>query len=119
MIDRRNTMRRALRHNAPANPNPATNAEDPYHVLGAALHAVVEHAVAIALASLPTPMAGEHVMLSVPQAAEQLGVGTTKLKQLIASGRITSVTIGRRRLIPMSAIRSLAASSEDDLAQTS
>jgi len=93
--------------------------EDPYQSLGTALQAIIEHAVAAAFASLPAPGPGEPVMLSVPEAAAQLGVGTTKLKQLIASGRVTSVTIGRRRLIPTASLQAFAASSPWDLAQTS
>ena len=34
------------------------NPDDPYQSLGVALHAVIEHAVANALASLPTPAKG-------------------------------------------------------------
>jgi excisionase family DNA binding protein len=93
--------------------------EDPYQTFGAALQAVIEHAVTAALASVPAAVPGEPVMLSVPEAAEQLGVGTTKVKQLIASGQLASVTIGRRRLIPTAGLQALAASSQLDLAETS
>jgi hypothetical protein len=48
--------------------------DDPYRSLGAALQAVIEHAVSAALASLPTPGADAPLMLSVPEAAEQLGI---------------------------------------------
>jgi excisionase family DNA binding protein len=87
--------------------------DDPFHSLGAALQAVIEHAVANALASIPTQAQGGPVMLSVPEAAEQLGVGTTKLKQLIAGGELASVTIGRRRLVPASSVRAFAATSDE------
>jgi excisionase family DNA binding protein len=93
--------------------------ENPYQTFGAALQAVIEHAVTSALASVPAPISGEPVMLSVPEAAEQLGVGTTKVKQLIASGRLASVTIGRRRLIPTAGLQALAANDQPDLAETS
>jgi excisionase family DNA binding protein len=78
--------------------------DDPYRSLGAALQAVIEHAVTSALASLPASGAVEPFMLSVAEAAEQLGVGTTKVKQLIATGQLASVTIGRRWLVPTASI---------------
>jgi excisionase family DNA binding protein len=89
---------------------------DPFQTLGAALQAVIEHAVTAALAAAPTPSSGEPVMISVPEAAEQLGVGTTKVKQLIASGRLASVTIGRRRLVPTASLQALADSGGQDIA---
>jgi excisionase family DNA binding protein len=79
---------------------------DPFQALGEALQAVIEDAVAKALASVKTPSSEDAVMLSVPEAAERLGVGTTKIKQLIASGQLASVTIGRRRLVPAENVRS-------------
>ena len=79
---------------------------DPFQALGEALHAVIEDAVAKALASVKAPSTADAVMLSVPEAAERLGVGTTKVKQLIASGQLASVTIGRRRLVPAENVRS-------------
>lgn len=94
----------------------ARSESDPFASLGAALQAVVEQAVANALASLPPPTAEGPVMLSVPEAARQLGVGTTKVKELIASGRLTSATIGRRRLIPSVAIRELASNLDENVA---
>jgi excisionase family DNA binding protein len=88
-------------------------ADDPFRSLGAALQAVIEHAVSNALASLPTSATAEPVMLSVPEAAEQLGVGTTKVKQLIAGGLLASITIGRRRLIPAASVRAFGAPAGD------
>ena len=79
--------------------------DDPYQSLGAALQAVINHAVKTALQSLPTTATREPVMLSVSEAAEQLGVGTTKLKQMITTGQLASVTIGRRRLVLASSVR--------------
>ena len=81
-------------------------ASDPFHALGEALQAVIEDAVSRALASVGVKTTDDAVMLSVPEAAEQLGVGTTKVKQLIASGQLASVTIGRRRLVPAANVRS-------------
>ena len=84
---------------------PATRS-DPFQALGEALQAVIENAVSRALASVKAPPTEDAVMLSVPEAAERLGVGTTKVKQLIASGQLASVTIGRRRLVPAENVRS-------------
>ncbi|HZT64151.1 MAG TPA: helix-turn-helix domain-containing protein [Acidimicrobiales bacterium] len=91
---------------------PATRS-DPFQALGEALQAVVEDAVAKALASVRVPSTEDAVMLSVPEAAERLGVGTTKVKQLIASGQLASVTIGRRRLVPAAIVRSFGSCDGD------
>jgi len=86
--------------------NTAATHPDPFQALGEALQAVIEDAVAKALASVKTASSEDAAMLSVPEAAERLGVGTTKVKQLIASGQLASVTIGRRRLVPAENVRS-------------
>jgi excisionase family DNA binding protein len=90
------------------------NQDDPFHSLGVALQAVIEHAVTNALASMSHQVQAGPVMLSVPEAAEQLGVGTTKLKQLVAGGELASVTIGRRRLVPASSLRAFAATADEN-----
>ena len=43
-------------------------------------------------------------LLTVAEAARRLGIGCTKTKALIGEGQIGSVTIGRRRLVPVAAI---------------
>lgn len=86
---------------------------DPFQALGEALRAVIEEAVSKALASIRVPTTDDVVMLSVPEAAERLGVGTTKIKQLIASGQLASVTIGRRRLVPAANVRSFGSCDGD------
>lgn len=86
----------------------AGQGQDPCELLAIALQAVIEHAVNSVLASLPDVVTAEPVMLSIPEAANQLGVGTTKVKQLIASGELDSITIGRRRLIPAASVRAFA-----------
>jgi excisionase family DNA binding protein len=91
----------------------AVHEDDPYRSLGVALQAVIEHAVTSALAALPAPGTAEPFMLSIAEAAEQLGVGTTKVKQLIATGRLASVTIGRRRLVPTASIRAFVSIEHD------
>lgn len=48
-------------------------------------------------------------LLSVDEAAHLAGIGRTRLYAEIGAGRIRSVTSGRRRLVPASAIAELAA----------
>jgi excisionase family DNA binding protein len=43
------------------------------------------------------------LLLKVEQAAEKLGIGRTAAYRLIQSGDLTSVRIGRRRLVPATA----------------
>jgi excisionase family DNA binding protein len=49
-------------------------------------------------------------LLSVSLACRILGLSRTSLYALMASGRIRSVTIGRRRLVPLEAIDEFVAS---------
>jgi excisionase family DNA binding protein len=51
-------------------------------------------------------------LLSIEQAAQALGVGRTALYSEIGAGRIRSVKVGRRRLVPSSAIREVASGRE-------
>jgi excisionase family DNA binding protein len=44
-------------------------------------------------------------LLSVKSAAAYLGVGRSTAYQLMMTGKLRSVTIGRRRLVPMSELR--------------
>lgn len=50
----------------------------------------------------------EAILVSIPEAANALGVGRSKLYELIAAGRLETVTIGRRRLVRSSSIHALA-----------
>jgi excisionase family DNA binding protein len=43
-------------------------------------------------------------LLSIDEAAEALGIGRTALYGELQAGRVRSVKVGRRRLVPMSAI---------------
>jgi len=51
-------------------------------------------------------------LLSIEQAARALGIGRTALYSEIGAGRIRSVKVGRRRLVPSSAITEVAAGQE-------
>lgn len=47
----------------------------------------------------------EPVLVAIwPDAGRALGVGRTKMFELVATGELTSVSVGRRRLVPASAI---------------
>lgn len=48
--------------------------------------------------------AGPDRLLSIPEAAERLGIGRSAVYELIGRGCLHSVKIGRRRLVPASAI---------------
>lgn len=48
------------------------------------------------------------LLISITDAAKALGVGRSKLYELIGEGRLETVTIGRRRLVRMDSIRALA-----------
>ena len=49
----------------------------------------------------------EPVTVTVDGAKKALGLGTTKIYELIGSGELETVTIGRRRLVKVSSIRAL------------
>jgi excisionase family DNA binding protein len=51
-------------------------------------------------------------LMSIAQAARALGIGRTALYSEIGAGRIRSVKVGRRRLIPSSAIIEVASGQE-------
>ena len=51
-------------------------------------------------------------LLSIEQAARALGIGRTALYSEIGAGRIRSVKVGRRRLVPSSAISEVASRQE-------
>jgi excisionase family DNA binding protein len=47
--------------------------------------------------------------LSVEEAAESLRLGRTKLFELMADGQLRSIKVGRRRLVPVSALEQFIA----------
>jgi excisionase family DNA binding protein len=72
-----------------------------------AVRAAVDALVAALLAAVAgaAPVAGApDRLLSVDEAAAALGVGRSRLYDEIAAARVRSVKVGRRRLIPASAI---------------
>jgi excisionase family DNA binding protein len=51
-----------------------------------------------------TTTASDHLVLTVEEAAERLGVGRTMMYALVKSGAIESICIGRLRRIPGDAL---------------
>ena len=51
-------------------------------------------------------------LMSIEQAARALGIGRTALYSEIGAGRIRSIKVGRRRLVPSSAISEVASGQE-------
>lgn len=52
-----------------------------------------------------TPPGGSGLAVSLAEAARLLGVSERTVRRLAASGDLGTVTVGRRRLVPMAAIR--------------
>ena len=59
--------------------------------------------LAIARANEPDP-AGPDRLLSVDEAAQWLSIGRSALYAELAAGRLRSLKVGRRRLVPASAL---------------
>lgn len=53
----------------------------------------------------PTTTPEPDRLLSIPEATEALGIGRSMLYQEINGGRIRTVKVGRRRLVPSGAVR--------------
>ena len=51
-------------------------------------------------------------LYSVADAQQKLGIGRSQLYELLGDGRLRSVTLGRRRLIPEAAISDFIAALE-------
>jgi excisionase family DNA binding protein len=58
----------------------------------------------------------EPVTVTVDGAKRALGLGTTKIYELISSGELETVTIGRRRLVRVSSIRALVGDTDEPAA---
>jgi excisionase family DNA binding protein len=53
------------------------------------------------------------MLFPIPDAAETLGIGRSRLYELMDSGQIESVHIGRRRLVPAQALEAYVESLRD------
>lgn len=47
------------------------------------------------------------LLVTMPQAAEALSVGRTTVYELVRAGRLATVRVGRRRLVPVAALVAL------------
>jgi excisionase family DNA binding protein len=54
--------------------------------------------------SAAAPRTAQRIVLTVEEAAEALGIGRTLMYELIGSGAVESVTIGRLRRVPADAL---------------
>lgn len=61
-----------------------------------------------------TPATSSDLVMTVEEAARQLGVGRTITFGLVQSGQLRSIKIGRRRLIPRSALLQLINERSDE-----
>jgi excisionase family DNA binding protein len=50
----------------------------------------------------------EQLLYPIPDAAKALGLGRSKIYELLAEGQLESISIGRRRLVKAESIRALA-----------
>lgn len=48
------------------------------------------------------------LLCGIPDAAKALGLGRSKIYELIGEGRLETVTIGRRRLVRVASVKALA-----------
>ena len=56
----------------------------------------------------------DKLLIDVTSAATTLGIGRSKLYELIATGKLRKVKIGKRCLIPVEALRELVGELEAD-----
>jgi excisionase family DNA binding protein len=83
--------------------------QNPYEFLADALAGVVREAVKDALGEVTISTTSTPAMVSVSEAAGRLGLGKTKLNELIASGELPSVVVGKRRLLRPADLEAFAA----------
>jgi len=48
------------------------------------------------------------ILISIPDAGRALGIGRSKIYELLNSGDLETVTIGRRRLVRVESVKALA-----------
>ena len=54
--------------------------------------------------STPHEVQGQRLLLTVSEAAQQLGIGRSLLYELLAEGQVESIHVGRLRRIPIDAL---------------
>ena len=61
------------------------------------------------MATQPLAAAPQRLLLTVPEAADTLGIGRSVVYELLLAGELTSVKIGRARRIPMRTLEEFVA----------
>jgi excisionase family DNA binding protein len=82
---------------------------DPEAEIRAATDALAAAILAVVRAEAVSKGAAPEKLLSIDEAAVLAGVGRTTIYAAIGAGRLRSTKVGRRRLVPVSAIAELAA----------
>lgn len=59
----------------------------------------------LATMAIPTAPSAEPLLVSIREAAELLGISQRMTIKLVDAGELRSLKIGRRRLVPMAAVR--------------
>lgn len=85
---------------------------DPFQGLAEAFAIVVRQVVVEALTQARTPATDTVTMVSVPEAAHRLGLGKTKVNELIACGALPSRVVGKRRLLRPADLEAFAANED-------
>ncbi|MFC3982467.1 helix-turn-helix domain-containing protein [Streptosporangium jomthongense] len=62
-------------------------------------------ATSIALTGIPASTPAPSLLLTVEEAAKQLRIGRTQMYQLVMTGTVRSVLIGRLRRVPIECLR--------------
>jgi excisionase family DNA binding protein len=72
-----------------------------------AIETAVRNLVAAIVAEIEERHRAPDRMLSIPEAASRLGIARSTVYEAIAAGRLRSIKLGRRRLVPESALGEL------------
>lgn len=65
------------------------------------------------LARIEERLQPQPTCMDFPEAAKRLGVGLTKLKEMVARGELRTSTVGRRAMISISELERVAAPDEE------
>jgi excisionase family DNA binding protein len=82
---------------------------DANRLLAEAIGAVVREAVKDALSEISVTGGDTATTVPVAEAARRLGLGRTKVNELISSGDLPSVLVGKRRLLRPADLEAFAA----------
>jgi excisionase family DNA binding protein len=65
----------------------------------------------------PAPSSSDRLTYTVDEALEVIGIGRTAFyEQLVNTGRLRTIVVGKRRLVPRSAVDELLAGPADEVA---